>query len=374
MSRPLKIAFARRGFSATGGAEAYLRRLAGGLAEAGHAVQLWTTGEWPASAWPFGAIQRIGRESPRGFADEVEAARASGGCDLLFSLERVWRCDIFRAGDGVHAAWLARRGGSGFAKWLRARTGKHREILQLERALLRDAGAARVIANSAMVRDEIVEFYGYDAAKIDLVPNGVPVAQFAPDAELRAQKRAELGLAADDIVVLFAGSGWERKGLAFAIAAIAVARNPKLRLWVAGRGNAAKFRRPLTQFLGPVADLRPLYSAADIFLLPTLYDPFSNASLEALAAGLPVITTRANGCGEVIAEGIHGSVVPNAADLDALAGALRFWSSTERRETARPAILARAAEFDIARNVERTAALLAQAASALSTSGKMRNT
>jgi UDP-glucose:(heptosyl)LPS alpha-1,3-glucosyltransferase len=111
-----------------------------------------------------------------------------------------------------------------------------------------------------------------------------------------------------------------------------------------------------------------LYAAADIFLLPTIYDPFSNACLEALAAGLPIITTHANGFSEIIETGVHGAVIDDPRNTQALHEALLFWSDPARREQARDPILALAKRFDISANVERTLEILLQeSASAAST-------
>ena len=96
----LKIGFVRRGFSPSGGAEAYLRRLAHGVLAAGHEVMLFTTRAWPESEWP-GKINRITASGPIEFADELERVNPRNYCHLLISLERVWCCDFFRAGDGV---------------------------------------------------------------------------------------------------------------------------------------------------------------------------------------------------------------------------------------------------------------------------------
>ncbi|MFN2475434.1 MAG: glycosyltransferase, partial [Chthoniobacterales bacterium] len=90
-------------------------------------------------------------------------------------------------------------------------------------------------------------------------------------------------------------------------------------------------------------------------------------------SGLPVITTSSNGFAEVMDDGVHGSVT-KAGDSDAVADAILFWSDAQRRAAAMPAIVERASQFDISRNVEETLAILLQAASAASTSGKMRNT
>ena len=368
----LSVGFVRRGYSGSGGAEAYLKRLAAGVTAAGHEAQIFTTAQWPDEEWPFGPIIRIRGESPIAFADELEEKRKTACCDVLMSLERVWACDVYRAGDGVHRAWLDRR--AALAGPLRriadTLSPKHLATLRLEQSLFGRGGARRVIANSQMVKTEIAQIYGYPSAQIDFIPNGVPVEQFRPSADQRTATRAELGLTDNDIAVLFAGSGWERKGLRFAIHAVESVANERVRLLVAGKGNQEAFGSPAVRFLGERSDLAALHAAADLFLLPTLYDPFSNASLEAIAAGLPVITTHANGCAEIMADGHHGSIVERPDDVPALARAIRFWCDAQRRAEARPRLLELASRYDIAINVRRTLDILLQAAArAESTSG-----
>jgi UDP-glucose:(heptosyl)LPS alpha-1,3-glucosyltransferase len=368
----LRIAFVRRGYSPTGGAEAYLKRLARGIIEAGHEVQLIATNEWPEDQWPFGPVTRVSAESAIGFADEVEQIRPQLDCDVLFSLERIWSCDVYRAGDGVHRGWLARRRKFELPlkQFARALNRKHRDLLQLEESLFTNRNAARVIVASQMVKNEIVGFYGYPADNIDIVRNGVPLDTFRFDPKLREETRESLKLRSDQIALLFAGSGWERKGLLFAIQAMALCGNRKMRLLVAGRGNKNVYkttrlrfwREEPVQFLGEVADVTRLYAAADIFILPTIYDPFSNACLEALACGLPVITTRANGFSEIIEDGVHGSIVDDAGNRVALRDAIRFWSNPSRRLAARSANIERASQFDILRNVQQTLGILMRGA------------
>lgn len=372
VKQKLRIAFVRRGYSRSGGAEAYLKRVADGIAKAGHEVLLASTKEWPEDQWSLGSIERLGATTVIGFADELEQIRPQLHCDVLYSLERVWSCDIYRAGDGVHRAWLARRRKFEvpLKQFVRAASRKHRDLLQLEESLFEKRKAGRVIAASQMVVNEIVDHYGYPMERIDLVRNGVPLNRFQFEPALREKSRSKLKLQHDQIVLFFAGSGWERKGLLFAIEAMALCKNPKMRLLVAGRGDTTPYkttrlrfwREDPVQFLGEVADLVPVYAAADIFILPTIYDPFSNACLEALATGLPVITTRSNGFSEIIEDGVHGSIVDDPANLVGLRDAIRFWSDPSRRSAARAANIERASQFDISKNVAQTLEILTRVA------------
>ena len=372
MPKNLSIVFVRRGYSPTGGAEAYLKRLARGVIEAGHDVQLVATNDWPDGEWPFGSITHLRSKSPIEFASELERMRAQFPFDVLFSLERVWSCDVYRAGDGVHRAWLERRRKfeMPLKRFVRSLSSKHQDLLRLEQSLFSGSNAKRVIAGSQMVKDEIINLYGYPSDKIDIVRNGVPLEKFRFDPELREKSREELNLKPDQIALLFAGSGWERKGLLFAIEAAALRGDRKMRLLVAGRGNARLYKtRRLrfwseepVQFLGEVADMLRVYAAADIFILPTIYDPFSNACLEALACGLPVITTRSNGFSEIIENAVHGSIIDHAGDLLALRDAIRLWSDPSRRAAARSTNSQLAAQFDISQNINETLAILCNVA------------
>ncbi|MCE9611421.1 MAG: glycosyltransferase family 4 protein [Chthoniobacter sp.] len=356
----MKLGLVRRGYARTGGAEIYLRRFAEAAVAAGHECVLFSE-QWPREAWLFGYVH-IASDSPKKFADALTARRAREECDFLFSLERIHACDAYRAGDGVHAAWLERRARfePAWRPWLRQFSAKHRELLALEKQLFRADGAALVIANSRMVQAEIVARFGYPAERLHVVHNGVPPAPAS--AVTRAEIRHELGLPDGEFAVLFAGSGWERKGLHFAIGAMNEAGLPNATLLVAGRGRQRGLPRSArVRFLGPVNQMSQMLSAADAFILPTLYEPFSNACLEAVAAGLPVITTAHNGFAEIIELGVEGEVVAEPDDLPALAAALKKWSDPARRAAIRPRLLALGEKFSIEENVRQTLAIIESA-------------
>ena len=384
----MNVGLVRRGYSASGGAERYLLRFAKGLVDAGHQWTLFSDAEWPAETLSDHGgsqirLRRSSADSPRAFADAFAKAKPREHCDCLFSLERVHPadCDVYRAGDGVHAAWLDRRAaieGKSLATWWRNRRRKHREILELEKNLYSpDSGSGSgsdqppvIVTNSHLVEGEIIEGFATPESRIHCITNGydAPGSSDEERAELRQKKRAELGFDDNDIVALFTGSGWERKGLADAIAAIDTVKggNPKITLLVAGSGKKPSTNRhpERVHFLGPVpaAEMPAMWEAADLFVLPTLYDPFSNASLEAAAHGLPVITTPANGFSEILPDDHSlGSVVP-VGNPNALAAALATWATSlttaTDRSRDRNTIRQWAAQWSVEKNVSETLTVL----------------
>ncbi|HEY5894682.1 MAG TPA: glycosyltransferase family 4 protein [Chthoniobacterales bacterium] len=343
----MRIGLVRRGYSTAGGAESYLRGFAKAAVAAGHETVLFASPEW--QDWAFGSKTVVEGKSPRAFSDALEKIRPREQCDCLFSLERVSSCDVYRAGDGVHASWLLRRAKfeSPLKRLTFAWNPKHRALLDLEKRAV--AGAHHIIANSQLVKDEIDHHYGKEiAAKVSVVHNGIDVARWVRPVVSRDVWRAQNGISASQKVVIFAGSGWERKGLRYAVEAIG--RLPDVLLLVAGKGDPSRFAGANVRFLGPVADMPSLLHALDAFILPTIYDPFSNACLEALAAGLPVITTQANGFAEIQDPGTDGAVVNAPNDIAALARALEVWLSSDARAERQQ----HAAAFSLERNLQET--------------------
>lgn len=346
----MKIGLVRRGYSPSGGAERYLLRFADGLRDAGHEAMLFASREWPAEVWK-GEIVRVEGEGPRAFADALAKAKPRDHCDLVFSLERVWECDAYRAGDGVHRAWLDRRRAfePRWRGWFRTMQGKHRELLELESAVFSPGAKRLIIANSKMVAGEITYYFRTPGDRVHVIHNGLPPSSFnhPPPSARRA---------AGKWVALFVGTGWERKGLRFAMQGIN--RTSQATLMVAGAGK----RRGLpasarTQFLGEVKGTRELMAAADVFVLPTIYDPFSNATLEAMAAGLPVITTEANGFAEVMRPGADGEILRDPSDIDGIAAGIEKWSARETLES-REGRRLEARRYTMGENVRQTLAVL----------------
>jgi UDP-glucose:(heptosyl)LPS alpha-1,3-glucosyltransferase len=337
----LKLALARQKYTPYGGAERFVERALVALAAQGVATTLITR-DWQGPAGqrvlvcnPF-HIGRLWRD--RAFARCVQAVIARGEFDLVQSHERIPGCDIYRAGDGVHATWLELRGrGQGrLARLATELNPWHRYTLEAEAAMFRDARLKAVICNSRMVRDDIARRFGVAAEKLHVIYNGVDLDAFHPrlrDAH-RIRLRRELGIAEDAPLFLCVGSGFERKGVAQLLEALALSSGKAARLLVVGRDRQQGRMQRLAallglsqrvRFVGGQQDVKPYYGAADAFILPTLYDPFPNAALEALACGLPVITTTQCGAAELIRAGENGFVC-DALDVAQLADRIEMLS------------------------------------------------
>jgi UDP-glucose:(heptosyl)LPS alpha-1,3-glucosyltransferase len=169
-------------------------------------------------------------------------------------------------------------------------------------------------------------------------------------------------------VILFIGSGFERKGLATLIRALGILadKDRSIRLLVIGRGDISKYAA-IAQgagvadnviFAGPVKGATEYYAAGDIFALPSVYEPFSNACLEAMAAGLPVVTTSRNGVSEIIDDGLNGGVCLDPLNPEELAEKLTpFLDAPKRAEAGRLARV-EAEKYPIEKNIEGFLALI----------------
>jgi UDP-glucose:(heptosyl)LPS alpha-1,3-glucosyltransferase len=203
-----------------------------------------------------------------------------------------------------------------------------------------------------------------------VIHNGCDTGFFTP--EERAQSRSKTvesyGLDAARPLLLFPGSDWVRKGLAQAVEVLS--RIPEAQLLVAGRGNPKSWRRCADRagvaervvFAPPTHDLRSLYRAADVSLLPTWSDPFANVTLESIACGTPIVTTAYNGGCEVIEQGENGFVARNPADVADMAGGVK--ALLERRcEPGRAQALSESvANCTLERNRRETLAVIREAA------------
>jgi UDP-glucose:(heptosyl)LPS alpha-1,3-glucosyltransferase len=204
----------------------------------------------------------------------------------------------------------------------------HWLILGLERSIFRKRRYRRIIAISELVKRNIIEHYHVPAGDIVVIYNGVDLERFHPGnrQRFRSEVRRQYDIPDSARVFLFVGSGFERKGVRYLIEA-AERLDASVTLLIVGKGSGEKFRDIIKKqrviFCGPQKQIEQYYAAADAFVFPTMYEPFGNVHLEALASGLPVITTRNSGASEIIDEGKSGFVVQGPEDTEAIAAGMK---------------------------------------------------
>jgi len=224
----------------------------------------------------------------------------------------------------VYASWT---------KWSDQTSLLSRAVVALERHNVKRART--LIVMSDLIKREVQHFYGVPDERISIVRSGVDLQKFSPSNRIRWREpiRRELGIG-DEPLILMVGNPYHRKGLIAAVDALP--RIPDARLLVVGRehaGSAGGLRQTYINqaaklgvadrllFHDITPDVEHYMAAADIFLLPTLYEPFGLVVLEAMAAGLPAVVSGTDRCGaaELITDGIDGLLLKDATDHSEIA-------------------------------------------------------
>ena len=360
----MKLALIRQRYTPFGGAERFMDRAIHALGNDAD-ISVFAR-EWRGEAAGYRFVEcnpphRNNVQRERGFAGAVRAGLQAEQFDLVQSHERmvpegITAPFLYRAGDGVHATWLRERArAQGVMGSLRnAINPYHRFMTALERDMFTHANLAGVICNSRMVRDDIAARFAVPANRLHVIYNGVDLGKYHPRLrdDLQGHRPETIGGSASSStspLLLYVGSGFERKGVKQLLTAFARVKGAATLTIVGEDKHAARYQRLASQlniagrvrFTGALQDVTPLYAAADAFVLPTLYDPMPNATLEALACGLPVLTTTTCGAAELIREGVNG-YVRDALDVEGLAQAMTLLANPEQtglmREAARASV------------------------------------
>jgi len=305
-----------------------------------------------------------------GFATAAEDVLRGLALDVIHDMGSGWYCDLFESHDGSRfAQWEQKL--RVLPPWARpVKQGlisvlpRYREFRKLLARQFADPGRL-ILALSRMVADDYVRYHGVRPEQIRLIHNGVDTKRFSPDhrAEHRDAVRRELGVDPDEMLLLFVGHDFQRKGLATAIRATGrlVAKGVPVRLVVVGGRRSPRHlwlaRRwgagGAVTFVGSILDPVPYYAAADVYVLPTFYDPCSLGVIEAAASGLPSVTTSKNGAGELLTHGLDGLIIEDPADDEQLADHLAVLADPELRGRMGRAARQLALRNTLGRNCER---------------------
>ncbi len=334
--KTLSVALVLENYHRGGGVERRTSELAHGLLAAGHDVHVYSMG-YQADGNDDGIsfhripVLKLGRRiKALSFAWSCSAFIPRARHDIIHTQARIYRYNVATMGVGCHKAYMD-------AMDVDADTDReaafHRAMLSIERAMMAktQSDGAKIITNSHRCKSEFIRYYGVPETSITVIHNGVDQITFTPNRESAVSMRENLGLSPEDTMLLFVGGGFQRKGLDTLIRALGRLRNKNARVAIVGRGGRDEWNK-LAADLGVLdaliwcgkADAEQMasyYAAADAFVLPTRYDPFANSTMEALASGLPVITSTANGVSEILKDG-ESALLMDAGDAEALADRL----------------------------------------------------
>ncbi|MEK9628487.1 MAG: glycosyltransferase family 4 protein [Nitrospinota bacterium] len=345
----MKIAIIRQKFVLYGGAEQFADGFIHQLAESGHEVHIFANSWTPSRhtnihhhfvpTLTFNAFFRT-----LSFARRVAKLVQKQNFDIIQSHEKTWMQDVYRAGDGCHIKWLNQRGKqiSPIKKLFLFFNPFHQLILKLEKNIFESGQCKKIIAISQMVKDDILENYKCPPENISVVYNGVDLNRFHPRNKSTYKKaiREKLGIPESSILILFVGSGFERKGLKFLLQSTEYLEDKDWKLLLMGKGNFQKYMQYAPDNIKeriiakePDPEIEKYYSAADLFILPSIYEPFGNANLEALASGLPIITTKFCGAANIIDAKQNGLIVKDPFNPKEIAESINYLFDASTRET-----------------------------------------
>ncbi|MCB1180394.1 MAG: glycosyltransferase family 4 protein [Chlamydiia bacterium] len=307
----MKIALLKSHFSHLGGLEKYTLKLSQAFVDQGFSVSIVTS--YPAKLPKIKGVEVIFLGKQRKFSwNQVRQFDKNVNCwlekqtlDSIFGMERNRIQTHYRAGSGVHRAYLEQRKlTDSFLKKISFKLNPlHRTLLDIEKKSFESHLLQTIFTNSHMVKEEILFYYSTPPEKIEVVHNGVDWKKYAAYFQRITKRKTHQ--------FLFIGHGYKRKGLHFLLHGLYQLNRKDVHLTVVGKEKHLSFFTNLAKklglrdqvtFLGPTQDPIPYYQMADTLVLPTIYDPFANVTLEALAMGLFVVTSHFNGGKEILTE------------------------------------------------------------------------
>jgi len=318
----MKIALLKSRLSYRGGLEKYTLRLADAFIRKGCQVTILTTEEQNPLFLPSIDVIPLMKGTKSTLYNLIQFDRACSKWlnqhpqDYIFGLERTTFQTHYRAGSGVHATFLKQRAlvDSLFKRFTTYSNPQHRLVLSLEKAAFESLKLHCLFTNSEMVKKEILTTYKTDPKKIEVIHNGVEWKEW----EIPFQKSLFQG-DSKPFQFLFIGNDYRRKGLTFLLRALAQLKTRDFHLTIVGKDKSTEKFQALAHllkldkhvtFAGPQKQVLPFYQNADALVIPSLYDPFANVTVEALAMGLFVVTSAFNG-GKEILSSKTGMVIEN---------------------------------------------------------------
>jgi UDP-glucose:(heptosyl)LPS alpha-1,3-glucosyltransferase len=287
------------------------------------------------------------------FAIRATKAIREGHYDVTLGVGNTLGADVLQPHGGVHWAWFWRSLGAYDNPFLRLLklSGRILSAKQwvsgwIENEPYRRKRLPRLVAISEMVKQDMIRWYHLPADQITVVYNGVNIERFHPrNRQWRDEVRKNHGIG-EEFLILFVSNNFRMKGLGYLIRALSQMRregSSPFKLLILGRDRRDFYLRLAEReglaeeivFAGSTDRPEKYYGAADLLVHPTFYDACSLTVLEALASGLPVVTTSHNGAGGLLQQGEDGWVIQNPQDVDEIRMAIEYFLEDGSRQHAR---------------------------------------
>jgi len=333
----MKIAVVKRRYSLRhGGSERYCVNLSRRLIALGHdvtviGVRIDEELQNEVGFVPVRVNNLTSWSSNQSFAEGCGRAVRDGRFDIVYGLGRAFGLDAVRVTDRLQSHWLSVYYRNRINRRLQSWNPRHRTLIGLERRIYRSDSVRRIVAQSQLDRRLVIEHYRINEDKIRVVYNGVDTEVFHPGVRADAEQvRRGLGVPMNVPLVVYASMDFKGKGLRSTFRALKTTKHREAWLLVLGTGPVRQFARIARDmgisdrviFGGHRSNIQQYYGAGDLFVLPSTYEPFPNVNLEAMACGLPVLTTATTGGAEVIVEGTNGYLIPHVNAVEEMVARL----------------------------------------------------
>jgi UDP-glucose:(heptosyl)LPS alpha-1,3-glucosyltransferase len=353
----MRFATAIHNFSRSkGGAERYLVDLCSRMAKEGHEVHVYAE-QWEeriqgihlhrVKTIPFPKSLRL-----LSFSIRATGEMKRGDYNVTLGIGNTLEADVLQPHGGVHWAWFWRslQVYKNPILWMMKFLGRVLSPKQwvsgwIENGPYKRKGFYKIVAISDMVKQDIIHWYGVSNDQIEVIYNGIDIERFHPqNRQYREAIRSRHGIT-DQFIILFVSNNFRMKGLEFLIKALARIKgedHSPFKLLVLGKDWKEPYLRLAKKlglskeviFAGSTDEPEKYYGASDLLVHPTFYDACSLTVLEALASGLPVITTSSNGASGIITHGEDGWIISDPADGNDLREALRYFFNRDFRKEA----------------------------------------
>lgn len=324
---PLRICFLKRFFRQMGGLEKHSRLIVDYFHHLGHLVTLGCEQAAPDYNYPTHLMKGTGPKffQTESFSRQADRWIRSTNYDIVFSFDRTVNQSVMRLGNGIHRAYLEEK--KRHQRYLPFSFYKPLDWLLLsnEKRAFQSPHLKVIIANSHMVKQELLHYYSVDASKIHVLHNGIEwdvIGQhFHPTAQLDP-KTIHPKIDPTQLQLLFVGHGFKRKGLYSLLKALHLLKDEAFQLHIVGNDSHQPFYEQLSCdlglsrqvfFYGGVQSSYPFFQLADMCIIPSIYDPFANVTVEALSFGCFVLTSRKNG-GHEILTAESGAIIDDISD------------------------------------------------------------